>query len=273
MNQLADIFFANLNAVYRMGGFFYAPKGRDWSVKDDVFGQNIFYYITEGSCSITINGKTFTGCAGDWFFIPAGSEYSYANQKDQPFAKYWLHFDLYPNLADSGIFAPENIVNCKNHPEVESIFKEFSKICESHRSADIIATKALVLKLLSVFIDLSSHGDAAFTRKTSKELVSLLSFIEDNLHKPLPNEFLAKQLHMQTNHFIRYFKERIGQTPQKYIMAKRMDFAKQLLLNDELSLAEIAERTGFYDSAHFSKNFKAFYSMAPGLYKKYFSAR
>ncbi|MBQ2932002.1 MAG: helix-turn-helix transcriptional regulator, partial [Clostridia bacterium] len=94
-----------------------------------------------------------------------------------------------------------------------------------------------------------------------------------NLHNPLPNKLLAKQLHMQTNHFIRYFKERLGQTPQKYIMAKRMDFAKHLLLDDELTLAEIADRTGFCDSAHFSKNFKTFYSMAPGLYKKYFSGR
>ena len=271
MNQLADIFFANLNAVYRMGGFFYAPKGRDWSVKDDIFGQNIFYYITEGSCSITINGKTFTGCAGDWFFIPAGSKYSYANHKDKPFAKYWLHFDLYPNLADSGIFVAEHMINCKNQPHPEELFKELSKICESHRSADIIATKALILKLLSVYLDLSSSNDIA--QKPSKELVSLLSFIENNLHNPLPNKLLAKQLHMQTNHFIRYFKERLGQTPQKYIMAKRMDFAKHLLLDDELTLAEIADRTGFCDSAHFSKNFKTFYSMAPGLYKKYFSGR
>ncbi len=271
MTQLADIFFANLNAVYRMGGFFYAPKGKDWSVKDDVFGQNIFYYITEGSCNITINQKTFNACAGDWIFIPAGMQYSYANQSDKPFSKYWLHFDLYPSLADSGIFVAEHMINCKKHPEIEGIFKEFSKICESHRPADIIATKALVLKLLSAYLDLSSGSDIA--RKPSKELVSLLSFIENNLHKPLPNEVLAKELHMQTNHFIRYFKERLGQTPQKYIMAKRMDFAKRLLLDDELTLAEIAEKTGFCDSAHFSKKFKAFYSIAPGLYKKYFSVR
>lgn len=271
MNQLADIFFANLNAVYRMGGFFYAPEGRDWSVKDDVFGQNIFYYITEGACSITIEGKTFKACAGDWVFIPAGVKYSYFNFKDKPFAKYWLHFDLYPNLSDSGIFVLESIINCKNHPEVEDNFEKLSNICESRRFADIIATKALVLNLLAMFLDFSSHGEATFSRKSSKELEALLSFIEKNLHRPLPNELLANQLHMQTNHFIRYFKERLGQTPQKFIMAKRMDFAKQLLLDDELSLAEIAERTGFYDCSHFSKNFKSFYSISPKSYKKYFS--
>ena len=87
MNNLTDAFFSNVNVVYRVGGYYYATPGTDWVINDDVFGQNIFYFITEGSCTVTINGETFTGNAGDWFFIPAGAQYSYRNVNSRLFAK------------------------------------------------------------------------------------------------------------------------------------------------------------------------------------------
>ena len=58
------------------------------------------------------------------------------------------------------------------------------------------------------------------------------------------------------------------QTPQQYIMSKRMDLARQLLKKINMSLCEIVESTGLYDVAHLSKNFNRFYSTTPSRYRK-----
>ena len=165
----------------------------------------------------------------------------------------------------------EYMLKCGDRPAVRSTFEEFAKVCESRSPADIILTKSLVLKLLSIYIGLSSKKNGGFVKKTPAELTSLVMFIDRNLGISLPNNFLADKIHMQTNHFIRYFKKHMGQTPQRYIMTKRMDMAKHLLLEEKLSVSEIAEKTGFCDTAHFSKSFKGFYSVTPAQYRKYMS--
>ena len=52
-------------------------------------------------------------------------------------------------------------------------------------------------------------------------------------------------------------------------MQKRMEAAKRLIEQTDLNMAEIAEKTGFYDMAHLSRAFKKIYSMAPTQYKVY----
>lgn len=269
MNNLADAFFSNINAVYRVGGYYYVTAGTDWVIYDDIFGQNIFYFITEGSCRVTVNGQTFSGNVGDWFFIPAGAQYSYHNINDKPFAKYWFHFDLYPATSTKGTFTSVYKLKCQDRPDIKNTFAKIAEISESRRPSDMLLTKSLVLSLLATYIDLSSKESEDFVEKIPKELMSLLLYIDGNLALPLSNDTLAAVLHMQTNHFIRYFKKYLGQTPQSYITAKRMDIAKRMLLDSDRPLSEIAEKTGFCDSAHFSKKFKSFYSISPGQYRKY----
>lgn len=271
MDNLADAFFSNINAVYRVGGYYCAAPGTDWVITDDIFGQNIFYFITEGSCTVTVNKKTFTGTAGDWFFIPAGAQYSYHNMNNKTFAKYWFHFDLYPATVELGAFTDVYMLKCQNMPEIKDTFAKIHEICDSRRPSDMLMTKSLVLSLLSTYIDLASGESDVFVKKIPRELMELLLYVDGSLGTPLSNDHLAGQMHMQTNHFIRYFKKYLGQTPQSYIMGKRMDIAKRMLLDGDKSLSEIAEKTGFCDSAHFSKKFKSFYSISPGQFRKYSS--
>lgn len=271
MNDFADAFFSNINAVYRIGGHYSISAGTDWVIYDDIFGQNIFYFITEGNCSVTVNGNTFKGSPGDWFFIPAGAQYSYNNDNSKPFAKYWFHFDLYPATMDSSTFTEVYKVECRDRSDIKDIFAKVAEICESRHPSDMLMTKALVLQLLSMYMDISAKESDHFVKKVPKELMSLLLYVDGNLAQPLSNDYLAEQMHMQTNHFIRYFKKYLGQTPQRYITEKRMNVAKRMLLDGDKSLAEISEKTGFCDSAHFSKKFKSFYSVSPGQYRKYLS--
>ena len=96
----------------------------------------------------------------------------------------------------------------------------------------------------------------------------MLNYINENIDKPLSNSSLAEYLHIHPNHFIRYFKSEIGETPQKYIMLRRIEWAKRLLEETSLSISEIAETTGLCDGAHLSKLFKKIYAISPSQYRK-----
>lgn len=64
------------------------------------------------------------------------------------------------------------------------------------------------------------------------------------------------------------FKQQVGETPNRYIIGKRIERAEELLMLDALSLSEIAELSGFSDVYYFSKQFKEMIGVTPGAYRR-----
>ena len=269
INIFQEDFFANLNTIYRTGGHFYMPTGTDWRRQNILFDQNKFYYITNGICSITIRDKVYEGRPGCWFFIPANTPHSYYNDPTLPFGLYSIHFNLYPRMNLAEQLNLGYMVEASADSECEQIFRRFAGICDSNLLCDKIETKAHLLQLLREYILLSGHGNVAVSGKSSEGLNRVLSYINENLHQHISNEQLAKLCHLQLTHFVRFFKEKVGQTPQRYITHKRLEAAKRLLEQTELSITEITESVGFYDSAHFSRSFKQIYDMSPLHYRNF----
>ena len=133
---------------------------------------------------------------------------------------------------------------------------------------DIIEVKSILLKLFSEYLRLCSAERSFDGIDTKNGIYKVLSFINENLEKPISNAELAEFLHMHPNHFIRYFKREMGQTPQRYITHRRVEQAKRLLIETNLPTSAIAEMTGLCDSAHLSKLFKSIYALSPSQYRK-----
>jgi AraC-like DNA-binding protein len=64
------------------------------------------------------------------------------------------------------------------------------------------------------------------------------------------------------------FSETEGTTIEKYLIAQRVERAKELLTYDELSLGQIADQLGYSSTAHLSTQFKQITGMTPSRFKK-----
>lgn len=260
--------FENLNVVHRLGEFYRAEKNDIWGGTDIIFEQNKFYLIVDGECTIIINGKTYTGKHGDWFFIPAKHPHTFYRDKSYVFSKNFIHFDIYPEVDFFNDYMLDFKVSVPDNSEIIGLFERLNQISYSNLIADKIEVKSIILKLFSEYIRLSSSQNFSVNFKAPKSLLQVLDYIEEHLTEDLSNDILANVGHLHTNHFIRIFKEKTGQTPQRYIMQKRMNTAKRLIDETTLSFTEIAELSGIYDVTHFSKAFKTHFGMTPGKYRK-----
>jgi AraC-like DNA-binding protein len=266
--ELQDVYFSNLNGICHTGGHFSIDCGDVWQIPPSRFAQHKFYYILDGRCTIRINGQDYAGIPGRWFFIPAGTLHGYANDSTQPFSKYWMHFDLMPHDKDlfSAINLPYYIDIAPNGP-VDNLFEVFSKIAKSSNLIDKLQTKSLLFSLLSEYIYLSSTETVHVSRERDPQSEQLLSYIRTHLQEELPNTVLASYVHMDGRSFIRYFKKLTGYPPAKYITLRRMELAKNLLEESDLSISDIMYRSGFNDLSYFSKLFKKHYSLSPRTYR------
>ena len=74
---------------------------------------------------------------------------------------------------------------------------------------------------------------------------------------------VAKICNMSEFHFFRSFRQAFSITPYQYILHKRLQLAKELLLGDQLSVTQIAGHCNFPDVFTFSKAFKRKFKIAP----------
>jgi AraC family transcriptional regulator len=99
-------------------------------------------------------------------------------------------------------------------------------------------------------------------------LRAVVEYIEENLADGPSLAELAAVVGLNPYHFARQFKAATGQPPHQYVIARRVERARQLLeAGTDLSLAEVALHTGFCDQSQFSHHFKRLVGVTPGQFR------
>ena len=70
------------------------------------------------------------------------------------------------------------------------------------------------------------------------------------------SDYISEAVNLDFRYVSRMFSSLEGRTIQSYLMAQRVEYVKELLLDNELTLAEIADKVGFSSVAHMSRAFK-----------------
>jgi AraC-like DNA-binding protein len=101
------------------------------------------------------------------------------------------------------------------------------------------------------------------TGKANLEYTMLKNFQYD-----LKMEDFAKLCGRSLSTFKRDLKNYFNETPGNWLKNKRLDFAKSLLTNSNLSISEICYESGFKNTSHFNTIFKEKYELPPKKYRK-----
>ncbi|WP_263357876.1 helix-turn-helix domain-containing protein [Acidicapsa ligni] len=132
-------------------------------------------------------------------------------------------------------------------------------------SEHLVHALAVRLSLLSG-APVSDKKDSSGTYDT-KAIRRVLESIEVNPATDFDVATLAAEAGHSQSHFFRAFRGATGHTPHQYIMRLRLERAKSLMRKRNISLAEIAQESGFASHAHLSHVFRQRYGIAPSEYR------
>jgi AraC family transcriptional regulator len=79
---------------------------------------------------------------------------------------------------------------------------------------------------------------------------------------------VARECQLSLSHFVRAFKQTVGQPPYRWLVEQRVKVAKDLLLHSALPMVEIASKCGFADQTSFIRAFKRKAEMTPGEWRR-----
>jgi len=177
-------------------------------------------------------------------------------------------------IAGNLIARPTNVAPIQSTARVENdmAVSAFLQSMRTYFSASETPSEPLLrLKLKELIISLLTSGRnpalAAYFR-TMGESPSVTEIMEANFRFNLSLEEYAKLCHRSLSSFKRDFQESFQESPGKWLLRKRLDYAAAQLRHSKLNVTEIAFESGFEDVSHFSRVFKEQFNASPLAFRK-----
>ena len=95
------------------------------------------------------------------------------------------------------------------------------------------------------------------------KLVTIIQTMERNTEDPISPSDLARGVNMSTRQLERLFRRYLNRSPKRYYMELRLEKARNLLLQTDMSVINVALACGFTSPSHFSKCYRSHFSRTP----------
>ena len=95
------------------------------------------------------------------------------------------------------------------------------------------------------------------------KLGQVIQMMERNIEEPISPSILAKHVAMSTRQLERLFRRYLSRSPKRYYMELRLQKARNLLMQTDMSVINVALACGFASPSHFSKCYRAHYATTP----------
>lgn len=120
---------------------------------------------------------------------------------------------------------------------------------------------SLVNLLVTLFVD------NAITVEYTDTLSAAVEYIDNNLHRRLSVSEICAKCYVSKNRLYAAFRDNLNTTINSYIISRKLEKAKSLLVDTDKPIAEIAEETAVGDYTYFCKLFKSRCGMSPKAFR------
>ncbi|MCH5324628.1 MAG: helix-turn-helix domain-containing protein [Eubacterium sp.] len=226
-------------------------------------------FCAAGSGTLEYDKKAQKITAGDYFFLPKNAPHSYYPDEVKWDVR-WIAFEgqtCDELLSKLGMTVPVVVTPADG----TALERTFDKMVISQEN-DILycdyTCSGLVYDYIIEFHRWTdSNADSARSRQMSM-LLPVLKYMHDNFRTDISMTQLSEIIGVTPQHFCRIFKNTMNARPNEYLTKIRLDKAKQLLTERNVSVSEAAAGSGFRDAGYFSTVFRKYEGMSPAQYKK-----
>jgi len=225
-----------------------------------------FEYIIKGEGTIKINGQEFIARSGDIYILPRGCDHLYMSDVNDPWTKIWFNIKgpVIDNLMQA--YKLNNIYHIKNLDLKELFYEMFATVKETNKNMEQIFQKTSII-FHEILLKIYSYVEIPQTINNETAL-QLKEYIDTNVESNLSIKTLANYVFRSPSQTIRIFKKEYEVTPYEYILSKRIETAKLLLINTNMPIKLIALKLKFADEHYFSNYFKLKTGSAPSSFRK-----
>ncbi|NOW05156.1 AraC family transcriptional regulator [Clostridium beijerinckii] len=226
-------------------------------------GEGTLYAFNYGKNKAATN---YSIKAHEGFLLAPNTMNIYEADKNNPWHYIWIEFDglkVQSYLDEIGLSAKNPIFIPKEYTHENSIIENLMFLINNPYAPD----SAILGHLYLFFYALLENSSFNNTKKTSNlqefYVREALNYIAQNYNNNISVEDIAKWCNLDRSYFGKIFKNSMKTTPQEFLIKYRLSKACEMLKDDNVSIKEVSELTGYPNQFHFSRAFKEVYHMSP----------
>lgn len=158
-----------------------------------------------------------------------------------------------------------------NNSGLARAFNELIQLATQDNKNHALIDLMLKSFLVRIIEAQNEHKQESNETEYNNQLFIIKNYIKENIAKPIKTEELMAVGNCSKSTLYRLFEAYCNKSPGDYILHHRMTKARNLLLNPDLNISDVAYMTGFTSVSYFIKQFKATQNCTPGDYIKKFA--
>lgn len=207
---------------------------------------------------------------GTVFVYHPFEEQYYGQANREPLANYWVHFTGYgaSEMLIKSNMASGNIFSIGVSDEIPLLFeKMLDEVADKPYNFETASASIL----MQIFTVISRKLMGKKKVMPVKERDALINATVSHIHKNYAGRItvagLADIAGFSPSGYSRIFKQYTGLSPQQYLIAFRLQKAKELIRHTGLSIKQISSAVGFEDQLYFSRLFRQYENASPSEYR------
>ncbi len=231
------------------------------------YNSFLLLYTLQGEGYVLSGGEYLSVKPGCIAFIDCYQAHTY-KAGENGWEMLWMHIDgadirnWYSHLSRSG----EPIVFFLPSPFV--IERTIWQLYESFVKKDPVNEARMSQMISNILTELYIARFANEPKTEVDVLDEVLTYISTHIEQPISVQELAERAHLSPFHFSRVFKQNTGFPPYEYILARRIENAKYLLVTTDFSIKKVAVCCGFRSASSFCTHFKKRVGVSPLVYRR-----
>jgi len=226
-----------------------------------VVPYTVIHYIISGRG--TFNGQKIT--KGTAIVSSTNSYMDYYPDKEDPWSYIYVRLwgeGIKKVFDEVGFETGTHIIAFTKHEELKNLLSLHQAIgaSENQDGSKIIANALFMLHKEDTN-KLETVGMQEHNARVIK------NYIDDNYFKKITVLDISEKFHLSKNYIRNLFVKYYDVSPKKYIQSKRMERARMLLLETDISISTVALSVGYDDALLFSKMFSKYFSLSPQKYR------
>jgi AraC-like DNA-binding protein len=251
----------------------YSQTSPDHKVGPLVHGHHLLHYVLSGKGTFYCMGKEYPVGPGGAFFIYPGELVRYDSDSDEPWEYRWIGFKGHyvdELLAKLGISPHHPVTHQRFNRRTHALMRRMQEVLQKGESTCGLQAGGLIRLILAELVKdkpLTAEKEPEPASEIIRQIEQAIRWLTLQYSQQISIEHMAQTLGYHRTHLSKMFKQHTGMSPMYFLLQIRMERAK-LLLQEPLTVEQVAASVGFTDALYFSKQFKKWSGQSPTEYRQ-----
>lgn len=229
-------------------------------------------FISGGEGTLRLNNKEYPAKRGLMYAVRLRDYHSFEVSETLTVHRIILPLKCMPEKMSYGMLKSKTDIITRLDAEpakhIENLFLMLHSRGKALLNNEIFIQEWLINIIITEFFERVKFRPEDVYESDAEKLEKVMLYIEDNFRRKLTISEVADHFKMNTSYLNRIFKEQKGITLYAAIKNARLEYAKKLLIETNLSIADVCKTCGYSDSANLLRDFKKLTGVAPLRFRK-----